>query len=196
MTIPTFPTLAGVSWPVVRTRMSKTMVQESVSGKETRVQIWAYPKYKWALSFESLPIASTSPDFQTLMGFLNSVAGQGQPFYYTDPNDSVATAQPMGDGDGTTTSFQLVRSLGGFTEPVQVPLTITSVTVAGTPTTAYTLGTAGQITFATAPASGAALEWTGTYQWLCRLAADEHAFTQQMSTYFSADKIEFQNIKL
>lgn len=196
MAIPTFPTLPGLSWPIVRTRMGKTMIQEAVSGKETRIQQWAYPKYKWSLSFEMLSVLVSSPEFQTLMGFINSISGQARPFYYFDPNDGAVTAQRFGSGDGVTTIFQLVRTLGGYTEPVIVPATIGSITVAGVATAAFVRGAGGLIAFATPPAFGATLAWTGTYAWLCRMISDTTDFSQNMSTYYSTGKIEFQNIKI
>lgn len=196
MTIPTFPSLPGLEWPVVRTRMGKTMVQEAISGKETRIQVWAYPKYKWSLSFSALRSSAAFEELQTLFGFINSLAGSVSPFYYQDTDDNAATAQSLGTGDGSTTVFQLVRAFGGFVEPVQSPAAIASVTLAGTPTSSYTLGNAGLITFASAPSPGAAIAWTGTFNWLCRLLNDNQAFSQDMATFYSAKGLEFQSIKL
>ena len=68
--------------------------------------------------------------------------------------------EPIGTGDGTTKSFQLVRNVGGFVAPVQNPAgQIAAVTVVGsTPkvvqNTDYTI-TNGLVTFVAAPAPGA-----------------------------------------
>lgn len=43
-------------------------------------------------------------------------------FQFVDPNDNAVVAQPVATGDGGTTVFQLVRTFGGFTEPVLGPM--------------------------------------------------------------------------
>lgn len=196
MTIPTFPSLVGLGWPVVRSVMRKTLVQEAISGKETRLQQWAYSKSKWSVSFGVLRTAAAWLEFQQLFAFFNQVAGMGLPFHYPDAVDNAVTSQSFGVGDGSTTTFQLVRSLGGNVEPVQDPTTITTVAVNGTPTGAYTLGNAGLITFSAAPASSAALTWTGTYTFLCRMAQDNADFSMDLSGFYSMKKLEFQQILL
>jgi hypothetical protein len=39
-------------------------------------------------------------------------------FLFTDPDDNAVAAQTFGVGDGDQDAFQLVRTLGSFTEPV------------------------------------------------------------------------------
>ena len=52
------------------------------------------------------------------MGFFLSMQGQFGTFLYNDPSDSAVTGQALGSGDGATTDFTFVRSLGGYAEPV------------------------------------------------------------------------------
>lgn len=207
MAYPVFPSLAGLGWPVVRTRTGKTLVQEATSGKETRVQLWTYPRYKWSLQFDVLRTDAALAEFQTLMGFVNQVAGQAQPFLYTDPDDQQVTAQNIGTGDGATTQFQLVRILGGFTEPVQAigpgngtlsvnGSALTYGTSAGQWHWNNDFGLGGTLTIVTAPAAGAAITWTGSYYWLCRLLSDDAAFSADMQGFYSLKKLEFQQVKL
>ena len=62
-------------------------------------------------------------EYQTLVGFWNSVmTTAGGVFAYVDPEDNAVASQEMGVGDGATTSFQLVRTLGGFDDPVLDPV--------------------------------------------------------------------------
>ena len=89
-------------------------------------------------------------------------------------------------------SFQIVRTFGGFTEPVYLP-TITQITIAGTPTVAYTVSASGVVTFATAPANGAQLAWTGTFAWLCRFDDDALSASQIMSGLYEVKSIKFSN---
>ena len=63
-------------------------------------------------------------EYQTLQGFINSLYGGTGLFLFNDVNDNTATAQGFGQGgqgDGVTTTFQLVRTFGGFTERLSVP---------------------------------------------------------------------------
>ena len=52
------------------------------------------------------------------MGFFLQLQGQFGTFLYTDPDDNAVAGQAFATGDGTTTSFTMMRSLGGFLEPV------------------------------------------------------------------------------
>lgn len=197
MTIPIFPALPGLTWPVKRTPIWKTLTQESLSGKETRIPVYTFPRYRWSVSFEFLRVIAGDVEFQTLLGFLNSLSGGAQPFYYSDPNDHSVTLQPFGTGDGVTTSFQLVRSYGGFVEPVQsVVASGLAVFVNGTPTAASFISSSGVVTFASAPAAAATITWTGTFNWLCRMDNDSQEFVEFMSGIYSTDDLAFTSIKL
>jgi hypothetical protein len=90
-------------------------------------------------------------------------------------NVTPGAAVPMGlTGDGTSTQFQLARQIGGSSggwdiiqnlngsATVKVNGTVTSVSVSST----------GVVTFTSAPASGATLQWTGNFYFLCRFSDD------------------------
>lgn len=204
MTIPTFPSLIGLSFPVQRTPTWRSIKQEAISGKETRLQMWTYPRYKYEISIDYLGsgTAGQNQDWQALLGFFNSVAGSALPFHWLDANDNQATSQPLGTGNGATTSFNFVRSLGGFAEPVQDVATVSQVTVAGTPTTAYTLltdpnwGFVYGLQFTTAPASGAAIAASFTYHWPCRFDEDTAQLESFMANFWLLKKISFETMKV
>ena len=124
MTIPTFPTLVGLEWPVTKQPYWDTLVQKPISGKETRLQLWNYPRYQYTLSFSVLGsgaqvAGTTNTDWNTLLGFFNQVGGSALPFHYYDSVDNSITNQALGTGNGTTTQFNFIRTLGGFIEPTQ-----------------------------------------------------------------------------
>jgi uncharacterized protein (TIGR02217 family) len=123
MTIPTFPTLIGLSEVVKRSPKWSTMRQESVSGRRTDLQLWSYPRYDYELTYNFLR-GDASAEFQTLVGFYNQVKSGSGLFAFTDPQDFSVTNQVLGTGDGATTHFQLVRTWGGFTEPVFMPAVV------------------------------------------------------------------------
>jgi hypothetical protein len=52
------------------------------------------------------------------------------------------------------------------------------------------------VTFVIAPASSAALTWSGTYYWRVRFLQDSSEFTNFMQQLYSAKKISFKTVKL
>jgi uncharacterized protein (TIGR02217 family) len=197
MAIPLFPALPGLSWPVKRSPVWKTLTQESLSGKETRVPVYTFPRYRWTVSFEFLRTAASYLELQTLLGFFNSLNGGALPFYYSDTNDGAVSLQPFGIGDGVTTAFQLVRSFGGFVEPVQsVNPAGLVIRVNGVITAASFISSSGVVSFASAPAAAAAITWSGTFFWLCRMDADTQEFAEFVSGMFSSADLSFTSIKL
>lgn len=130
-------------------------------------------------------------DFQTLFGFLNSLFGRTLPFLYKDEYDNYVANQAIATGDGVTTTFQLQRTLGGSTDPVFAPIAAgLVVTVAGTPTSVTVTILSGIITFASAPASGAAIAATFSYYWRCFLDDDEG----QEFGYFDQNGVEMKKL--
>ncbi len=139
-----FPSLPGLGWSVKRTPQWKTRVQESISGKETRIADWSFPRWQWELTFEFLRQAGanqqaqsfagqTYSEFQLLAGFFNARQGMFDSFLYQDADDNAVTGQQFGTGDGTTTVFQLARAFGGFVEPILAPNSIANLYLAGAP---------------------------------------------------------------
>ncbi len=114
-----FPTLPGLSWGVIKRPRFSTIVQKTASGKEIRSALMSYPLWEFQLSFEVLRGSNGYSEMQTLAGFFNSMLGSYDTFLFNDLTDNSVTAQSFGTGNGITAAFQLVRPLGGFSEPVQ-----------------------------------------------------------------------------
>lgn len=195
-----FPTLTQVvGWPVKRVPEWSTVRQDALSGKRTRTQNFSYPIYRYELTFKLLRTAAAYLEWQTLQGFINQQLGGAGLWLYDDVNDDTATAQSFGTGDGATTAFQLVRTLGGFGEPVFFPNVITNVKINGVTKTVnvdYTVGNYGVITFTGAPAGGAALTWNGTFYWGCRFDDDQFGFQAEYSGIMSMRSLKFSTEKL
>jgi len=115
------PSLAGLGFNVTRTPVWDTTVQQAISGKETRVARQTYPRWKWELTYSVLRSGAAYGELQQLAGFFNALQGMFDTFLYQDADDNRVTGQGIGTGDGVTTTFQLVRSFGGFAEPVLAP---------------------------------------------------------------------------
>lgn len=191
-----FPSLPGLGWSVLKTPKFKTISQESVSGKEVRQALMSYPLWDFTLTFSVLRGANGYTEMQTLAGFFNEMLGMYDTWLFDDPSDDSVTAQSFGTGDGTTTAFQLVRTLGGFVEPIQNVNGTPSIYINGVlQSSGYTIGSTGIVTFTTAPAA-AALTWTGNFYFRCRFTLDAAEFEQFAKNLWQLKKMTFVSVKL
>lgn len=171
-----------------------------VSGREARTPFYSYPLYEFELSFEGLDSAGAWPSLgsgslQSLMGLFLQCQGQLGTFLYTDPADNAVMGQAIAIGDGSTTTFTLVRTLGGFTEPVSWAATVANVKLNGTPTSAWTLTEPNTLTFATAPAGGAAIAADINYAFNCRFLDDQNDFENFMAGLWTVQSLKFRSVK-
>lgn len=193
-----FPTLPGLAWNVTRRPTWSTLVKQSVSGREYRAQQYSAPLWRYKLTFEFLRASTAYPELQQLLAFFNARAGSFDSWLYADPDDSVAVLQPFGSGNGTAVAFQLVRSLGGYTESVVDLAGAPQVYVGGVLQTAgthYTINGAGLVTFTTAPGAGVSLTWSGSYYWRCRFLQDQTEMSKFAHQLWELRTLEFTTIK-
>jgi uncharacterized protein (TIGR02217 family) len=193
----------GLGWDVVRTPIWDTIVQQVVSGKETRLALQSYPRWEWQLTFDVVRSDATNHEFQDLVGFFNARQGMFDSFLYQDADDNSVTSQNIGTGNGSNLLFQLVRSFGGFTEPVLAPHTVSHVYVNGVDQagnwTVSNWGTTtpGLITFAGghAPGNGLAVTADFTYYWPVRMTMDSVPFNMFVSKFYGVKKFTFESLK-
>lgn len=207
MSAAVFPTLAGQGWDITRTPIWDTTIQKNVSGKEVRMANYSFPRYQWDLVFNAFRqgiVNNTAyTEFAQILGFYNTVQGSFDSFLYTDQDDNSVTAQAIGTGNATLTTFQLVRTFGGFVEPVLAPNSVTAVKINGVTKTLgadYTIsnwGTAnpGIITFTSAPANAAVITADFTYYWPCRFVSDTIAFNKFISNMYDGKKLSIMSVK-
>jgi uncharacterized protein (TIGR02217 family) len=189
----TLASMPGLAWSVTKVPTFNTKSQLSVGNAELRASFTPYPLWKWTLVYSVLIQGAPFAHYETLLGFYLERLGSFDSFLYDDPSDDAVVDQPFGVGDGATTTFQLVRTLGGFTEPVYNVNAITAVKVAGTPTSAYTQA-GGLINFSSAPAAAAALTWTGSYYWRVHFSDDTNTFEQFAYQYWTLKAISLTSI--
>lgn len=205
MTVPSFPFAPGgtqIAFPVDWTPTWRTIKQEAVSGKETRLQLWTFPKYKWEFPISRLRF-NGSADYQTLVGFYNSLGGNALPFSFDWPFDDSIVTQQLGIGDGSTTTFNFIRAFGNFVEPTQnVTQASVHVFLNGTPTAAYTFvtdpnfGMTYALNFTVAPTLGVAITATFSYKWPCRFDDETLGFSNFLYNLFEAKKVTFTSQKI
>jgi uncharacterized protein (TIGR02217 family) len=161
----------------------------------------AYPLWEFALSYDLLRdtpnVASPSSPFnelKTLLGFFLARQGAFDSFLFDDVTDDGVTTMVFGTGGGGITNFQLIRTYGGFSEPVQnvngAPSIFINDVLKSTPAD-YTIGATGIVTFTPAPSPGQVLTWTGNYYYRCRFLADTHEYNQFMKNLWENRRVEF-----
>ena len=198
------PALPGVAYPVTRTPVWNTNVMQSISGMETAISLFSYPRWKWELSYDILRSPAAYEEYQTLVGFFNTLQGMFDTFLYTDADDNDITNQQIGIGDGSTKQFQLVRAFGNFVEPILAPNQST------TPVYIYLNGVQqgggfaitpwgdinpGTVNFTNAPGSGVAITASFNYYWPCRMTSDSIGFGLFMQGMYDLKKLAFQSVK-
>lgn len=197
-----FPTLIGLGWNVVRTPEWSTRRRRSVSGKEIRIRNWSYPIWHWELTYDYLPSAAATPDYQTLTAFFNSRSGGFDSFLYQDADDNAVTDQPLGTGDGVEDTFQFVRTMTGtgvsFVEPITSINVVTNVKIDSVVVDPadYTVDQdTGQIVFDTPP--GDTLPITSTFSYYFRSAFDDDKLTLEkfMHQIWMGRKVAFSSLK-
>jgi uncharacterized protein (TIGR02217 family) len=198
MSTDVFPSLPGLGWNVTRTEVWKTRVQEAVSGKEVRIADWTYPRHQWELTYEFLRGAPAHAELQALMGFFNLRRGRFDSWLYQDADDNAAVGQSLGQGDGATAAFQLLRAMGGFIEPIVAPNAVAALRIGGVTqaSNAYTVDAAsGRVTLNSAPGAGVSVTADFTYYFRCRFLEDGMDFEKFMSQLWQAKSVKFVSLK-
>ncbi|MFD2234831.1 DUF2460 domain-containing protein [Phaeospirillum tilakii] len=173
-----FPSLPGLTWDIKRSPEFSTTIVKGADGGETRIGNWVYPLWHWTLTYELLRDDATD-ELRTLLGFFLARQGRLDDFLLRDPSDCAVSGQLLGTGDGVTTTFQAVRGLGGFVEPVKALWGSQAVYVAGAKQlSGWTVSDSGLFTFASAPAPGAAITADLSYCWRVRFDLDQAEFNQ------------------
>ncbi len=184
--LPMFP---GLAWGVSKAPQFTTRVQVAASGRELRANFSAYPKYTFKLAYEVL----RRQEYEQLLGFFLARRGSWDSFLFTDPDDNRASNQLLGAGDGNRTRFQLLRTLGGFVEPVENVNAITTVTAGGVvqyPGTHYNLSPTGILLFRSAPLLGAEVRWSGSFYYRCRFTTDVTEYNKFMTELWDMKRLE------
>jgi hypothetical protein len=202
-TPPSLPTLAGLAWSRHKKPGFSTRVAPHVSGREVRVALMSYPLYEFQAVYNGLTSSSNTfaglgaTSLQTLMGFFLQLQGQFGTFLYVDPDDNTVTSQAFATGDGSTTSFAMMRMLGGFLEPIGWVTAVSNVYLNGAvqPGTDYSLATPNTLTFSTAPSSGAVVSADFAYAFQCRFLDDQMDFEQFMASLWRLETMNFRSVK-
>ncbi len=220
--LPVLPYLPGQSVTVTKAPKWSTGVIRAASGRERRTAYWSFPLWQFELQYEVIRHRPTTPELAAMWEFFNVMQGQFGPWLFVDPSacqipTSIlldGSGQPLTDsagafltdgsgtptgyqfatGDGATTTFQLTRALGSFSEPVYAvfaPVILDNGALAGTHAVAR-----GQVTFSAPPASGHALSWFGHFYFGCRFLQDDLGFEQIVQQLWSGKALKFTSLRV
>jgi len=192
-----YPTLPGLDFSVVRDVIAPPVaIKTTPSLREYRGRDSTYTRYGYTLVYAFLRSAAAYNELQTLLGFYNLVGGTFDSFLFTDPDDSVASAMQFAVGNGSTTVFQLTRSVGGFAEAIYDFNGSVSVFDNGTNVgSGVSVSSTGVATFTTAPAAGHLLTWSGSYYRRCRFTGEKMSATKFMNLLWEARKVELMSVQ-
>ena len=194
-----FPTFPGLKWGRKKTAVWSTGTQKSASGREFRTAYYTYPQWRFSLSFEVLRTKASVNELEQLAGFFNARKGSFESFLYEDPTDNAVTDQAIGNTVQGVTRYHLVRSMGGFIEPVLAVKERPAVKVGGTALTYgrdYTVTDKGVLVFNTPQTPGRPITWTGGFYFRVRFTSDTVDFENVLGSLWAAKKIEFTSVKL
>jgi hypothetical protein len=215
-----YPTL-NLGYSVIKRVIGNFGVGEATSGSEVRVNFWDHVLWEWDLTYEYLPDFAgtggiTSSDLRALMGFYASTGAGFSPFCFLDVDDCQVLGQPIGTGDGTTTTFTLVRTFGlpeygTTTEPVgyvnttgpvlngEGPFNVYVNGALQNPETAYTVvqttPVAQYVKFTTAPAASAEITVDMSYYFWVRFLDSKYDFEKFMNKLWLTKKITLHSLR-
>lgn len=218
MALPVYPDrslLRGLSYSQKWTPTFFNQTAVSVTGAEVDIGITVYPLHDFELNYtflrDGIDWRSSLPalEFRTMMGFYLAMGGSRGRFLYRNVDDCQVWQNVIGAGDGATTTFVLTRTFGanGYfsTEPIgQVqPGAPFNVYLGGSASpvnpTQYTLDTtvplSNTITFATAPAAGAAIAVDMSYFYYCKLQNNAPTFEKFMGRLWSLAKVQLRSCR-
>lgn len=162
----------------------RTNVITLKSGYEKRNVDWAQARYTFQVTYG----VKTMDQLETLISFFHVAQGMANGFRYKDWSDyrsgsvlasATATDQTLGTGDGTTTTFQLIKKYTqgntSRTRTISKPVDGTVlIAVAGSTTTNFTVNVStGVVTMTSAPAAGASVTAGFEFDVPCRFDTDE-----------------------
>lgn len=160
-----FPDFRGITYPIKKVPKFGTIIQATVSGKETRFSNACIPIFQFELSFNYL----TQNDFKRILTFYHSVKGMKDSFLFLDKTDYQAIDQIIGIGDGATTTFQLHKNIDGLKYPIKNIISIDNIKIANIPTS-YSLLRNSMISFTNPPAKDAIITASFSYYYNVRFS--------------------------
>lgn len=144
---------------------------------EVRISLTRYPI--WMFEME-VPYIYGDPDivndgFQQLIGLYGQCQGGAGPFLFDWLGNNTVSNQVIGNGDGITTTFPMIHTIGGMVELIQNFKSTPTIFVNGVAqgSGAFSIDQYGTLSLASAPGPGVPVSWSGSWYTLCSFLEDE-----------------------
>jgi uncharacterized protein (TIGR02217 family) len=189
MTIPAYRLPEGIERGSKFGPAYKNVIQEAISGNEQRFAQWTKCRGVGDLSYGLLKSDDPLGSYVAILALWRAHFGSLYPFRFRDWSDYTATDELFANGDGSTTSFQLVKTydpgqilLGSpgtlfYVRSITLPAGTPTVKIDGvtkTPGVDYNIiANTGIIGFTSAPSGGTNLTWTGQFDVPVRFDMDQ-----------------------
>jgi len=196
-----FPSsLLGIGIAVKRTPVWSTLVQTSISGKETRAAFQSIPRWKYSIPINFARVLgfsqqTASNEMATILSSFMAAMGQLNYFDFTDPYSNTALLTPFGTGTGLAGQTNQLLDIEGY--PIYDLNGTPSLYVNGvlkTVTTDYTISN-GLVTWVTNPGNALPLTWSGGYYRRCRYDMDELELEQIVNLCWGNGTLKLISLK-
>jgi uncharacterized protein (TIGR02217 family) len=144
-------------------------------------------------------MVSPNTELQDIVGFFEQCAGEASSFYFEPPTLSPVSAQALGTGDGATATFAITVSIGGATiAPANVGA-VSAFYLDGVPqSSGFTVNATAlalSVTFARAPAAGAAVTADLYWYFLCRFDDDDVDTEEFMAALYALQSLKLRTVR-
>jgi len=152
-----------------------TAVLTAAGGVEQRIAGWAEARTQYDVG----PGIRSDADIATLLAFFRARLGPARAFRLRDPFDADAVDAAIGTGDGVERRYPLVKHYGSNVRRIVRPVVGTvRVTVDGVPTQGFAMAADGIVVLDGAPAPGAVIRASFTFDVTVRFADDRLRVTR------------------
>lgn len=159
-----------------------TSILTAAGGAEQRNAAWAEARTHYDVG----PGLRSEADVAVLLAFFRARMGPARAFRLRDPFDSRGEGEMLGTGDGATRRFALVRRYDAAVRRIVRPVAgSVRVAVDGVATQGFAVDGEGVVTLDSAPAAGAAVTASFTYDVVVRFAEDR--LTVNRATFLAGE---------
>lgn len=203
------------SFSIKKKPLTGAAVFPAVSSEETQVLTHAYPLWEFELTYEGLrtKTQNITPDlewrfyqeYERILAVFIAVRGQYGRFYYKDHSDFSRELQFIGVGNGTTTRFRLIRTIGrgdlATIEPVggvsfeQIPIIYVNGVPQAVDAWFIDANDYQTLEFFVAPPNGTTIAAKFYYYYYCRFVEDLPKFEEFVRNLHMLQGFRFRSTK-
>ena len=168
-----------------------TAILTAAGGAEQRSAAWAEAR----TSYDVGPGVRSEADIATLLAFFRARMGPARAFRLRDPFDATGSDEMLGTGDGVERRFGLVRHYGDTVRRIVRPVAgSVRVSVNGVMTQGFAVAADGVVVLDTAPAAGAVVRASFTFDVVVRFAEDRLRVAR--STFLAGEAVSVPLIEV